>query len=160
MTMRSARHAKQRRDVDVDSIRGNLLAAQLKYVGEGKGDDRSVVSCIGNFAFTAGRFAGAPARNQTMLARSDGSEESRHGGTDFPGALNHRRIAEAKLRVRSQEADKPRRIARVNRPEQAFPPIRIRQRLGSTLSAVPVGVIANHRNSIRPTRSAAPYFRG
>lgn len=152
MIMTLARPAQQCRDVDVDPVRGYFVATQLKDIGEGKSNDRSVVSCVGYFALASRRLIrAAPTVDQPVLARPDGPKESCHGDTDFKDTLNHWRIAKAKLRIRRQKVDEPGYIARIDGLEQAFPPIGVLERSLGSVSTDNTCMSFNHCLSIRPS---------
>ena len=128
---------EQRRIIDVNAVRGNLVAAQFKDVGEWNTEHRAIVARIGHLSL-ADRSRGAiPRAQQFVPAGSNGREKARRGRVDGFMTDDDRRIAKAKLRIRSEEGNKTSRVAGVDDGENTLPPraigLKVRLRYDSSV---------------------------
>jgi hypothetical protein len=124
--------AEQRRIINVNAVRGDLVAAQLEDVGEWNADHRAIVARIGYLSLADRSCSAVPGAEQPVPAGRNGREKPRRGRADGFMADDDRRIAKTKLRVWSEEGDKTSRVAGVNDGENTLPPraIGLKERLG------------------------------
>jgi hypothetical protein len=116
------RGGKERRIINVNAVRGDLVAAQFKDVGEWNPDHRAIVARIGHLSLADCSRSAVPRAQQFVPAGRNGREKPRRGRVDGFMADDDRRIAEMKLRVRSEEGNKTSRVAGVDDGEDALPP--------------------------------------
>jgi hypothetical protein len=150
MTARLGWRAEQRRNIDVNMIGADSIAAQSKHVGKGKSCDRAIYPRVSDFSLTTGSFICAPALQQQMLAGFYCRKESRHRSRY--GVPSHclGRIAESKSRIRCQQLNEGWRVCRVDGRKQSVPPRRIEHG----------HLIINHGFSIRRSRRRSRHIRG
>jgi len=145
--------AKQRRDVNADSIGRNFHATQFKYNGKAITDDRSIVSGIGDLALAA-RGLSVPTVEQPMPACSYGCKKSCHGRKDRGRTLHRECIAKPKLHICGQKLNELSATRRINGRKQALPSIPCELAVEGFLMAV------NHHPSICTLRTAPLSFTG
>jgi hypothetical protein len=107
MSTVSAGRIEQRRNIDADAVRGDLAAAQFKDVGERNAAHRAIVARIGYLSLAHRARSAVPRAEQPVSAGRNGREKTRRGRVDGIMADDDRRIAKAKLRIRSEEGNKP-----------------------------------------------------
>ena len=122
MSAVSGNSAEERRVINVDAIRGDLCTAQLKNIGERHGDRRAVVAGIGHCSLTGNGCGPAPSPHQLVATRGYRREKTCHGRANRLGTNDRRGVTEAKLRIRSEEIQEGRRVARIDDSEQTLPP--------------------------------------
>ena len=132
MSMVSDGLVEQRRVIDVNAVRGDLVTAQFKDVGEWNADHRAIMARIADLSLAHRGRSAVPCALQPVPARRNGREETRHGRVDGFMADDDRRIAETKLRIRSEEGNKTTRVTGVDDRENTLPPraIGLKDRLG------------------------------
>jgi hypothetical protein len=152
--------AKQRRAIDVNMIRGDFTAAQLKHVGKRKSHDRSVMSSVGDFSLAPSSPVVTPALKQLMPARFNRCKKSRDGCSNSCAADFLRGITESKLSIRRQKPNEARGVRRINGQEQLLPPHRSEDGLCSAASNQSLFAISNHVFSIRASRATPLHITG
>jgi hypothetical protein len=123
---------EQRRVIDVNSVRGDLVAVQFEDVGEWNADHRAIMARISDLSLADCGRGVAPRAQQFVSAGRNGREKTRRGRVDGFMADDNRRIAKAKLRIRGEEGNKTSCVASVDDGENTLPPraIGLKDRLG------------------------------
>jgi len=119
------RFSEQRRVIDVNAIRGDLVGAQLKNIGEWNADHRAVVARIGYLSLANRGPCPAPDTEQPVSAGRDRRKKRRHRCVDGFVADNYRSITKPKLRIRSEELNEVVRITGVDNCQDPLPPCAI-----------------------------------
>ena len=122
MSAMSDRFSEQRRVIDVNTIRGDLVGAQFKNVGEWNADHRAIVARVSNFSLADCGPCPVPRAAQPVSARRDRRKKRRHRCVDGFVADDYRSIAEPKLRIRSEELNEAVSVAPVDNREHLLPP--------------------------------------
>jgi len=160
MIPRLDRRPKKRRDIDVNTVRADFIAAQAKYIGKGKRHDRPIMSGVGHFSLTPASCTGTPALAQRVLTGANCRKKPCDCGS-YSGTSNcFGGISESESRVRSQKLHKASRVCRIDGREQSIPPRRIKQGLSYTASHHRDLIILNHRFSIRASPTTSLNNRG
>jgi hypothetical protein len=119
------RFSEQRRVIDVNAIRGDLVAAQFKNVGEWNADHRAIVARIGNLSLADRGPCPVPRAEQPVSAGRDRRKKRRRRCLDGFVADDYGSIAEPKLRIRSEELDEVIRVAGIDNRKHPLPPCTI-----------------------------------
>ena len=125
MSAALARFSEQRRVIDVNAIRGDLVGAQFKNVGEWNADHRAIAARIGNLSLANRRPCPAPDTEQPVSAGRDRRKKRRHRCVDGCVADDCRSITEPKLRIRSEELNEVIRITGIDNRKHPLPPCTI-----------------------------------
>jgi len=125
MSAALARFSEQRRVIDVNAIRGDLVGTQFKNVGEWNADHRAIVARIGNLSLANRGPRPAPRGEQPVSAGRDRRKERRHRFLNGCVADDYGSIAEPKLRIRSEELDEVIGIAGIDNRKHPLPPCTI-----------------------------------
>jgi hypothetical protein len=119
------RFSEQRRVIDINAIRADLVGAQFKHVDEWNADHRAIVACIGNLSLANGGSGAAPRAEQPVSAGGDRRKKRRHRCADGFVADDCRSIAEPKLRIRREELNEVICIPGIDNRKHALPPCTI-----------------------------------
>jgi hypothetical protein len=128
MSAVSGRRVKERRIIDVNAVRGDLIPAQLEHIGERHRDGGAIMARVGHYPLAGYRRPIAPGQGaqQTVTARSDRREKLSRCYPDRLGACDRRCTAERELRIGRQKVNECGRVASVNGRKQPTPPGLIR----------------------------------
>ena len=122
MSAALAHGAEERGVVDINPIGGNLVAAQIKNIGEWHTEHRAVVARIPDLSLANRGRGPVPRIEQPVPAGRYRCEKCRHGRVDGFMADDDRRIAKTKLRIRSEQLNEPGRVAGVDDRKHLLPP--------------------------------------
>jgi hypothetical protein len=122
MSAALARCGEERRVIDINPIRSNLVAAQMKNIGEWQAQHRAVVARIRDLPLANRGRCPVPGIEQPVPAGRYRREKRRHGRVDGFMANDRRSIAESKLRIWSEQPNEPSRVAGVDDRKHPLPP--------------------------------------